>query len=45
MESLVEDTQILDYVDSEQFLQADHVARLPQEETLDSYVFIQQNER
>ena len=40
MESLVEDTQILDYVDSEQFLQADHVARLPQEETLDSYVFL-----
>ena len=42
-ESLTEDSKILDYVDSEQFLQADHVARLPQEETLDSYVFLNQD--
>lgn len=39
-DDLTKDSKILDYVDAEQFSKADHVARLPQEETLDSYVFL-----
>lgn len=40
LEALTENSQILDHVDSEQFFNAEHIARLPEEETLDSYVFL-----
>ena len=39
-DDLTKDSQILDYVDPEQFYSAEHIARLPGEETLDSYVFL-----
>ena len=40
LEALTENSQILEHVDSEQFFDAEHIARLPEEETLDSYVFL-----
>ena len=39
-DDLTKDSQILDYVDPEQFYSAEHIARLSNEESLDNYVFL-----